>query len=1393
MTNGALFSDYFLSDGVATVPGWQAIDQTALTAFRAIAAPLLADFTQRRAPDEATTERDLIDRILPALGWQDFLPQQKANDTGRSDVPDYLLFLDPAAKQAATRAQAGMARYGHGASIVEAKAWDVALDRSEPGHSGAPSTQILRYLGTIDVSSNGAIRFGILTNGRVWRLYDIKARSKLEGFFEVDLSRAVGDNDALARFLLFFSRVAFVAGVGGRSPLELALEANRGFEARVTDALAKTVFDDVFPQLAAALAANDPERPAAPDNAYFDELREAALTWLYRLLFVLYAEDRDLLPTRARDDGLRATREAVANAIDSAAGLSARRKNFDGDLRDLWQQIDGGDPEVGLPPYNGGLFRQGRSPLLDRSIMPDASFAPLLDALSRERTAGRPRLINYRDLSVQHLGSVYERLLEFDLGTNDGAIVAQLQTFARKTSGSYYTPEELVMLVIRRTIGPLLDERRKAFATALEAESRSKQDTTYRLARLAQNDPATAFLTLRICDPAMGSGHFLVSLVDYLADQVMVATDDAAQLVDFADYRSPLLDRLETIRNRIRQQAADNGWTVDEGQLIDRQLVRRIILKRVIHGVDKNPMAVELAKLALWLHTFTVGAPLSFLDHHLHCGDSLFGEWVGDARTRLDRGGLFRSDLVSQAEQAIKGMELVEDLTDADIGEVHQSADTYAEVMANVAPLQKMMSLLQGYRWIEGITAEWRKQSRALDREANRIGATDMEESRRLSRQAWDMRRKGMALDSLLDGELGDPTTILDQCYGRIGAGRPWREGDEPALEPLLKAAEIADISAFLHWELAFPNVWRNWSSAAVTGGFDAVIGNPPWDRLKMQEVEWFASRREEIARATRAADRNRMVRELKASGDPLAGQYERASEIAALAGRMANLGSDDGGQYPLLGRGDTNLYSLFVERAQRLVNSTGIVGLLVPSGISGDLGASRFFRSVSEAGRLASLLDYANRPVAGGPLFFDDVDSRFKFCALVFGGLSRTFEAAECGFFLTATNDNALAEQTFALGPADFAAVNPNTGTAPVFRTPRDAELTKAIYAPLPVLVRHAARELAGSAVDAEAAGASQQEQRAWPVRYMRMFDMTNDSHLFRTRAELEADGWYPVTGGRLRKGEAHEAVPLYEGKMVQAYDHRAASVVVNAGNLHRPGQPLAATSEQHANPAWSPNPQFWVTENSIPPDERQDYHLSFKEITAPTNQRTMISFIGPAAAYGNKVPLLLIDSNAERHWVTSALCATFNSFAFDYVTRQKLQGQTLNLFIIEQLPVIPSASFNRPFGPLTARQIVERDVLHLTYTAHDMAPYARAMGFDGDPFPWDDADRRQRRARLDALFFHLYGIGRDDADFILSTFPIVRDHDQREHGRYLTRDLIMGHMNALAAGDPNAIVDIR
>ena len=211
-------------------------------------------------------------------------------------------------------------------------------------------------------------------------------------------------------------------------------------------------------------------------------------------------------------------------------------------------------------------------------------------------------------------------------------ITVRPNVFARKGSGSYYTPDDLVGLIIKETIEPLVRSRMGVFTAKHSELATSELSKERQIGRLKQVDPAEKLLDLKVCDPAMGSGHFLVNLVDYLADRVITAMAEAEASVD--GYISPLTERIDGIRNTIMANAKDRGWTIDADQLDDRHIVRRMVLKRCVYGVDKNPMAVELAKVALWLHTFTVGAPLSFLDHHLRCGDSLFGSWV---RTGIDQ------------------------------------------------------------------------------------------------------------------------------------------------------------------------------------------------------------------------------------------------------------------------------------------------------------------------------------------------------------------------------------------------------------------------------------------------------------------------------------------------------------------------------------------------------------------------------------------------------------------------------------------------------------------------------------------------------------------------------------------------------------------------------------
>ena len=275
-------------------------------------------------------------------------------------------------------------------------------------------------------------------------------------------------------------------------------------------------------------------------------------------------------------------------------------------------------------------------------------------------------------------------------------------------------------------------------------------------------------------------------------------------------------------------------------------------------------------------------------------------------------------------------------------------------------------------------------------------------------------------------------------------------------------------------------------------------------------------------------------------------------------------------------------------------------------------------------------------------------------------------------------------------------------------------------------------------------------------------------------------------LDGNRWRRGE-EVYLPLYEGKMVQAFDHRAASVVVNPENLSRPALPREARLDEHANPNWLPNPQFWVgeVESDWPPG--LGWTVAFKDVTAPTNGRTVIAAVVPRTACGNTLPVLMPSNDTMDEYVGDAwlLAAWLNSLPLDFVARQKVQGQHLNLYIVEQLPLIAPEDYDRQFGATTARDLVRDHVLRLTYTAHDMAPFARDMGYDGPPFAWNGEERRHLRARLDALYFHLYGLSRDDADYVLGTFPIVRRADVAQFGTYRTRDLILAYMNALAAGD--------
>jgi hypothetical protein len=1427
---GQLFTQDFLHRGIADTPPWKSLSDSS---FEAFVAQLRSIYTAVQAGaastiNEAQTESLIIHKVLTALGWgDDTLPQVNADPKGRESVPDLLLFASPAHKTAALAETKDDRRYRHGLAILEAKRWLRPLDRGDNAERfdpDAPSSQMLRYLSRVDGASDRAIQWGLLTNGAVWRLYWQGARSRAEEFFEIDVASAldlpgiVRDPDdaaplhALKLFYVFFGRAAFLPQDWDSTQRTLhayALNEARLYEEKVSQDLGARVFQDIFPQLADALARGDLHaqtqqvgygqfiRPQYT-TAYLDEVREAALVLLYRLLFLFYAEDRNLLPVRDvryRDYSVRILREDVRDKVDAGTRFSSTLSKIWFNLQGVFILIDKGDDDVGMPAYNGGLFDPARVPLLERTKVTDAVMAPIIDALSRRTEDLLHGWINYRDLSVAHLGSIYERLLDYSLVHEVQAadsykdkpeinrITALPASFARKVSGSYYTHDDLVRLILRESVGLLARERMDAFASKMATWKSKKTLGTVQWhqldgddeSRTASIDPANQMLELKICDPAMGSGHFLVALVDDLADRVLEAMATASQIVNdqpWAAYevekgtpwQSPVLKRIASIRRTIKTTAKNHGWAVTDAQLDDRHIVRRMILKRCIFGVDKNPMAVELAKTALWLHTFTVGAPLSFLDHHLKIGDSLHGEQLPAVQRDMQHLGalLLQSEFDRLALHA-KNMEQVADLTDVDIAEAQLSKQLATEAAAQVAPIHAVLDFWRALRWLV---------------------------------PGWPVDKTVKLLKLF---KLPADATVRDAQV---------KAGQHPEYSALLK---LLDPSNNLVSVLAAGHLTGD-DAATVFGagsrnGFDAIIGNPPWDRIKLQEVEWFAERSPAIAAQSRAADRKKMIAALQgikmtqtATTTPpvvdLWAQYQEATARAEQNARVLGNGKLGCGDYPLLGGGDVNLYSLFVERAQSLIAPTGMVALLTPSGIAADKGAAEFFRSISGTGRLGALFDFENRKV-----FFPDVHASFKFCMLLFGGLQRPFAQTRCAFYLHQLAELDDPANVLTLTATDFLRVNPNTGAAPIFRTQRDAAITLALYARHPVLVAHGG--------ESKSMG-KQPDAKVWPVKYAAMFHMTNDSHLFLKADELSGQGYKRAALNRWANTQGVEAVPLYEGKMVQMFDHRAADVVVNEANLHRAAQQEAIAQDEKTSPKRYPAPQYWVKESDVALPAELGYCLAFKDVTAPTNMRTMIAAMVPASAYGNTLPVLLpADEDAQAGYarMASLVLANFGALAFDYVARQKVQGQHLNWFVLEQLPVISPALFDQALPTKFAKALraaqlmnghhdhptvtdfVLPQVLALTYTAHDMAAYAQDMGYVDaagqvlPPIVWNAEDRRARLAALDAVFFWLYGLGADDAAYIMDTFPIVREQDTKAFGRYRTKDDVLERLALLAA----------
>ena len=589
-----------------------------------------------------------------------------------------------------------------------------------------------------------------------------------------------------------------------------------------------------------------------------------------------------------------------------------------------------------------------------------------------------------------------------------------------------------------------------------------------------------------------------------------------------------------------------------------------------------------------------------------------------------------------------------------------------------------------------------------------------------------------------------------------VGRAHPFEtfyelNGGPDAAAGVAEIERQADTYEFFHWHLEFPHLYRpvedieDPDHLGWRGGFTVMLGNPPWEHTELKEKEWFASRSEEIATAMTGAARKKLIKQLAQSDPPL---YDAFTQAKREHDNYAHFSR--GGRYPLTATGRTNTYALFAELFRDGIAETGRAGVVVPTGIATDHTTRHFFADLVDNQRLASVFDFENR--AG---IFPAVDSRMKFALLTISGVDAPVEEAEFAFFAHDTADLRDPDRRFVLTPTDIALINPNTKTAPVFRTRRDAEITAKIYRNVPVLVR-----------DGDPDGNS------WGVTFKQgLFNMTSDSHLFRTRDQLEADGW--TLGGTpvqcvetyipsnvFTKADARY-LPLYEAKMIHHFDHRWAT--------YEGDDTRDMTTAEKKDPNCLPLPRYWVAsqevDEKVPVNWGHPWLIGFRDITNTTNERTNITALLPRSAVGNQLPLLFPTADDPL-----LLAAVLSSFAHDYAARRKAGGTHLNFYIFEQLPVLTPAQATSALG----RAFVVDRARELTFNSVNLEA--------DEVYRWEPARRELLRAELDAAMFHLYGLDRDEVDYIMDTFPIVKRKDEAKHGEFRTKRLILEVYDDLA-----------
>lgn len=1171
--------------------------------------------------------------------------------------------------------------------------WHVELDRRPGGAGAVPAQSLVQEC----LNRTESHLWGVVSNGRQLRLLRDSSALATAAYVEFDLE-AIFDGELFSEFVLLYRllHVSRFAVAEGAAPSSCRLEKWRT-EAITAGTRALEQLRDGVRDAITTLGTGFLRHP---DNAALREavdvraLHAALLRLVYRLLFVFVAEDRNALHDQDADAQARDRYAKYFSTARLRAHALRRRGTSHSDLyQGLRIVLDAlgderGRPELGLPGL-GGIFdaTPADKPLNGLSLANEYLLQAVRHlARVRDAGSGRWRAIDYRHLDAEELGSIYESLLELiprHSATEREFELVTAAANARKTTGSYYTPSSLIECLLDSALDPVIDDAVKRGSDRWAAQERQNVGRAARpeAGRVEISDTesesiAHELLSLTVCDPACGSGHFLVAAARRIAKRVAAVREG-----------NP------------------------EPTLIAVQSALHEVIARCIYGVDLNPMAVELAKVSLWLEALKPGKPLSFLDAHIKCGNSLIG-----ATPKLLRDGIpdaaftpiegddkkFAKILQRKNERERAGQLGMFDLDN----EVKVSNTTFA------ADLRRITSAPAGD------LAEVRQQEAAY-----RDFAASEEYVR--ARHVADAWCAAFFWHKTPDA----PPAVTEEIFRNLQDP----EADAASHRTHAEITRLAIDHHFFHWHLEFPEVFTVPgldSDSGWAGGFSCMLGNPPWDTLSPDEKEFFATYNPDVRAMKKEARQEAIAELLEHPGIKERWTVSRRG-LYALAHFIK-----DGGRYRLfapgnLGKGDFNLYRMFVESALGLTAPGGSAAQVTPSGIYNGANAQAIRAELFDNWNLQVILGFVNVREE----WFSGAHPMMQFA--IYSALrSGTTKGFSVGFQIenSTSLDSALArpvrlsvDMVRSQSPSTLA-ISDTVGGA-------DVDVANHIYKQWPMFAAPSPDFPRGT--------------------YQREIDMGTDRDRY--------------TDGEL-------GLPLYEGRMVAQYDHRAKSYVAGRGRSAVWRSLEFGLSDKEIVPQW-------VVPDSQVPKKAQNrigrFRIGFCRVVSPRNERTLIAaLIPPNSICGDVVPTILYPEDTE--WAYLAWLASANSLCLDFLARKKV---TLHM----DFNVVDSLPFPRIHPGNQVLDRLARLVLRLTCTGPEMVPFWNAMA----EFGWtsivpegqvpaealiDSSRRAEAQAKIDALVAkYLFNLERSQLEHIMTTFPTLSRNEHKRYGEYRTRRLVL------------------